>query len=152
MSARSLHERLIDDLVAHGARRRGFGVALRRLFRTPEDYASPYYEREDDDLHHLGVVPDAFVIDKRLAHVTAYEVEVGCPVSVHKLSRYHDLFWLIDEEEWIFHLVLVDRNGRHRDVDLLRSSMEADRGATVSDAELAESRKRMGIRAPGEAP
>ncbi len=138
----ALHEKLVADLVAHGAQVRNFMAALRKIVH-PACWP---------DLRQSLVIPDAFVVDEKMMHVTAYEVEISYPVSAEKLERYHDLFWTIDQEEWILHLVLVDRIGRHRSIDLFRSCTEHDAGKSVDDETIARLRAHLGIRRVGQAP
>lgn len=147
MSHGSLHDRLVAELVLMGARTSRFAEAIRNEVRDQSDYKDPYYRKEDDSFRRLSIIPDAFVVDASDMRITAYEVEVTSPITAGKLEAYHALFWEIDEYEWLLHLVLVDRVGRHRMVDLLRSSFETQIERTITDVDLARERERLGIRA-----
>ena len=64
-----------------------------------------------EDTEELRVIPDAFKVDPQALTITVYEVEVTHAIDMCKLSKYVELFWMVDEYEWTLDLVVVDRYG-----------------------------------------
>jgi len=83
-----------------GARRHGFGRAVREALDGGEDFLSP------------GFIPDLFVIDESHRNVVAFEVEDTSRVTSEKIGLYCDYWWGIDGLGWDLILVLVHIDGR----------------------------------------
>lgn len=74
----------------------------------------------DDDLKDITLRPDAFRVDEARHVVSAYEVEVGHPLTPGQLAKYSRLFLLFDEDDhWELELFVIDgRDDTWRPFDL----------------------------------
>lgn len=101
----NVHRAYVDALcTASGVERSGFLAALRSR--------CPYLDEMCvDGEFDSSVVPDAYWIDDAARIVLAFEVEVSNPLSTYKLDVLSELFWILDEDHYLLHLVTIDRYG-----------------------------------------
>lgn len=106
-------------------RKYGFPNALRQIFKdnTPLDMVF-----EQGRNQTLGFVPDAFKVDSENQEVTLFEVEDFHKLSIQKLSKIVDLWWILDDIGWNLQLIVVDRYATDRKkINLLDWSLLMDR-------------------------
>lgn len=137
----ALHEAIIGELVKAGAKRSLFNRWVARWVGGRHSEHEPIPDIPDDDdldcptvscdrcwilweMRQDRVIPDAFEVDEDNETIVAYEVEVGGRMSVDKMHRYANLWWVLDEYEWTLRLVIVDRFGHRNDVDLCEWSLQ----------------------------
>ncbi len=111
------HTEVVRRIVRHqpGARTRGFGKALlKEVFPEPEMYGQ------------IGVVPDAYIIDKERDTIIVYEVQTTNRLDAYKLSVYRDLWWALDNIEWNLVLIVHDtRDGKAIVTDMGDAALSA---------------------------
>jgi hypothetical protein len=96
------HSALVSDLVALGAKSGGFAARVRELL--------------DGDPMKVGVHPDAWLDAEMLV---AIEVDDTHTTSTDKLTRYADLWLILDSEsDRELGLLIVDRLGAWSEVSL----------------------------------
>lgn len=109
-----LHYLLTQELVKNGATEFGF---RRTVIKTCN---AAYWKHIGRDQHGAGIVPDAFDIrpgsnEEWFAFlVTAYEVEVGHPVSLRRVEQYSSLFWILDQDFIALELVVINRFNKNK--------------------------------------
>lgn len=92
-------------------RDKGFKAEVLKLLKL-EDEGNTLHD--DDGLfcdRFAGVVPDAYQILNSERIVRIFEVEDSNPLSLIKLSKLHDLWWLLDEVYYILEVVVLNRYG-----------------------------------------
>jgi hypothetical protein len=153
----STHSALVAKLAAAGALTKGFSSAVLDAVAGKHgshdlkyDGAFPYRDClrcvVKEGMGTGKIVPDAYVVDAERMEVIAYEVEVTSPVTEFKLEKYINWWWALDEEYWSLRLIIVDRFGNHKEVDLFRMSVDPH----ADEGHLNELRARAGIRKLGE--
>lgn len=122
----SAHAFLVGQLVAQGAKTKGFAAALRRSFGRPEVCEECCGgTHHGDDFGFVAVRPDAFTVTD--GEVCAYEVEVTSPLTSTKLDTYVEIWASLDEEGVRCRLFSIDAAGMMREVDLEQRYFEAVR-------------------------
>lgn len=119
----TLHDTIIRGLVARGHQTHEFLPAIGEALLLHDGVTKQEYR---EALDGLRILPDAYTIDPETWTITVYEVEVSHPVDDDKLARYFNLFWVVDQWEWSIRLVLVDKRGNERDVDVVRTGLEME--------------------------
>ena len=107
----SPHEAVIAALASaysHGQQHR-FGAALRSICEDEEDWKT-------------AVQPDFYLIDRDAKRVTVFEVEDTSALLADKLHSYVEIFFLLEEYEWSFRLLVFDRWGNAREINILFSN------------------------------
>ncbi len=130
------HKNAVARLVAAGAHTARFCAAIRSLWLEVQGRRDRSDELEDGesywptDAHEFMAQtgrggggfhrnPDAYRIDRDLKVITAYEVVSMSVLTSDKLEDYHDLFFMLDEEEWTLDVIAVDDAGTMTRIDYL---------------------------------
>ena len=112
LSKRSLHRRLIDELLLDqpSAREGGFANALRTL---PDASYTRWMMRNDPEWWRgVCFIPDAYLVDAEAKCLVIYEVVATHDIPADKIACINDLAWAIDQDFWQLILVRCDRYGR----------------------------------------
>lgn len=75
---------------------------------------------------HCRIVPDYFRINGNDQIISIYEIEDSHPLTVEKLCRLRDIFWLLDYVYWEFKLFIVDRYGFEKLMPLFETVVSLD--------------------------
>ena len=106
----SPHEAVIAALASaysHGQQHR-FGAALRSICEDEEDWKT-------------AVQPDFYLIDRDAKRVTVFEVEDTSALTSKNLADYIEIFFLLDEYEWELRMLVFDRWGNSREMNMLQT-------------------------------
>ncbi|KQM88680.1 hypothetical protein ASE67_02755 [Sphingomonas sp. Leaf23] len=103
----SPHHALIAGILEANptAKTRGFKDALRKL----PDTSTLQSEITSDWFRHLGIIPDAYMVDLGRKVVTIFEAVVCNEIENDKFKRIADLAWMLDEDEYVLRLIRVDQ-------------------------------------------
>ncbi len=152
------HQRLVQALAEGGAKTAGFTVAVVKAVagkcinpKTDDDWC----DHCDMKRHFKAnqVIPDAYVIDVPRMEVVVYEVEVSHQIPLHKMAKLCELFWVLDQDEWLLRLIRVDSLGRVVEEDMFGIAVNNGKEpAELRGDGLNAIRASMGVRPPGEAP
>jgi hypothetical protein len=108
-----------------GAKTKGFGAALIKALLVDD----PEWEMPAE----IRIIPDAFAINDKDRTAIVFEVEVSNQISDSKVADYCEIWWALDDCEWRFGLITIDRWGAvtsvvdFKTVALERCVLEASR-------------------------
>lgn len=120
----SLHSRLIADYVAarRGTKRRGFVRELRNIV-SRSDGLRAQVQCPGWELEPVGLLPDAFHVNRRDKELTLIEAEVTSRITPAKWQSIIELWWLFDCDAWKTWVHTIDRAGTIFSVNTPRVAM-----------------------------